>query len=520
MNLIELPCELLEVVCSHMDWKDVPSIRRTCRVLRQISYSHAVWLGIFRNFVHGGRMPEAYFLPKPLPQCSPSDLQKYILAWDARWPEVVTARTTSIFVADWRPWGGKCCRTTFLTPGGRWLVAAMRDSSVCYCDLHNKSTSGPLTPKVLIPPLCGVSEESVQCVKLDADFSRSPTYHLSEFTIAVATRLRTESHQSHPTPGQEADPTLIRVWRIAVEASGKGDSTCEALRVHQHLATLKSFTLDNRSQCNGFQLLGNHMAYVAMLSEDSHSSLKKAIEILDWSNPLGAPNSSAHNHSSPTHGRWLIPVSEDMTNADFYLLPEGRILLALGDDENHEIEFRDLRLYDYVANGHTTFRHNAPISSDAIWSSDTSDPPDAWEGLRDKPCLLVNGEAQFTARNGFSHLCAIRVPAAPRIIPSLPNGGNNGGAVIVENLSFNIAHHPFDLTHHNRIIDFERCLIYHKPLDDKSAGFKLRQSELDLDWRSLTFTCLFGPPLYDVFSNRIVGYDGRSRAFTVMDLLV
>lgn len=180
-------------------------------------------------------MPEAYFVPKPLSECSSSDLRNYIVAWDAKWPAIVSTKSTCAPMTLADKMRLNRVSGTVLVPGGRWLIVYLNDASVRYFDLQERSTTGHLILKLLIPsPQAYSKGMDVQWMKFDVDFSGNSTYHPSEFNIAAAVRLQPSGLDSRPTIQPRSTPTQINVWRIEVAALERETT---GLRIQRRLAT-------------------------------------------------------------------------------------------------------------------------------------------------------------------------------------------------------------------------------------------------------------------------------------------
>ncbi|KAJ3500031.1 hypothetical protein NMY22_g19399 [Coprinellus aureogranulatus] len=383
----------------------------------------------------------------------------------------------------------------------------MEDSSIGYLDFQDQLKSDFLTPKCLIPPPHKHKESTlIERLSFDVDTTNSPTYHFSEFNIAVGVRFQPAESDSGASTRQQDTTTRIDVWRVKVVEGQLHDDDLEeatggTLQVQEHLATVLTPNLHYHNVWQDFCLLGTRIAYAASVATGNRNERQSAVEIVDWKTPVDIAYSDTG--SSPTHRHWLVPT-EDSDISDIYLLPEGRIL------------FRDASLYIYDYAVSTAGGALNP----ALWQSKLQDE---WVGPSDCPSILNDGEVRFVLRNQAGLYTIILLSSSPKGKSTHQASPEELGTnpVVVQSLRLdgNRAS-QYEFNHHNRTIDVRRLRCYHHPFSNGPGSCVLNESVIKCDAGFLELPPSCYPPDYDVFSQRAVYFDTEDSTFTIVELLV
>ncbi|KAF6744952.1 hypothetical protein DFP72DRAFT_1092888 [Ephemerocybe angulata] len=192
--LSDIPAEVLIIIVGMSEWDDVLRIRKTNQLLNKISSCREVWLAIYLRYM-GIRIARPYFLPKPLNQCSASELEKAVVNWEASWPNIIQTKRRIHEIS-----GGSSGERPVpihghivLVPGGRWVLAGLKNGSVSYLDLN--SPLGTVALQLLIASPRGpqpARKDWPSQFRVTYDFAseqeESPQDHdMKAFRVAVAT---------------------------------------------------------------------------------------------------------------------------------------------------------------------------------------------------------------------------------------------------------------------------------------------------------------------------------------------
>ncbi|KAJ3541770.1 hypothetical protein NMY22_g3764 [Coprinellus aureogranulatus] len=315
-TLLGLPHELLTLILSELALDDILSIRVTCHALHRSSQSLQLWHHIFHRSL-GQTIPEPFFLPKPLSQCSAHDIEHSLRKWDAPWlPDSVVqvvgrdVETASLDIPFF------LSETLAMAPGGRWALVGQTDGSIWYFDLSEDWThTGQLVPRLLIPatpipesmstefgdPVESSVTLSVDWASHEALGASTGVHFLTQFRIAV---LAPQARRN--------EPQCVDVWEIHVRDATRGPE----LRLGECLSSFKISLPDKLRQPRGC-LYGTALAY---------NLFNSVAFVFDWRDANGRGKLD-----EPVLGRW-IPRGPGKSMfspiTSIHLLPGKRILLS------------------------------------------------------------------------------------------------------------------------------------------------------------------------------------------------
>ncbi|KAJ3541771.1 hypothetical protein NMY22_g3765 [Coprinellus aureogranulatus] len=316
VTLLSLPHELLTLILAELALDDILSVRVTCHSLHKASQSLQLWHHVFHRSL-GQTIAEPFFLPKPLPLCSPHDIERALRRWDAPWlpaDDVQVVRrdveTASLKIPRFQP------DTLAIAPGGRWALVGQSDGSIWYFDLSEDWThDGLLEPHLLVPsplppgrtpPVFRGARNSVTLsvdwVSQEALGPSLGVHHLTQFRIAVlAPELKKRGHR------------CVGVWDVHVQDATGGPELC----LGECLSSFEIPIPDKPRQPRGC-LYGATLAY---------NIFDAAAFVLDWRDANGRGKTD-----EPVLGRWIPqdPSSDILFNfiISIHLLPGNRVLLG------------------------------------------------------------------------------------------------------------------------------------------------------------------------------------------------
>lgn len=175
-----LAFQLLAAIAGHLPWRAVLSLRKTCRIFRDICWDRAVWRNVYLTWASIGAR-QSHVLPKPLLRCTVPDLHNAIANWDGEWGTSCAIHTVATDVRTTSP---IFQAATSLMPDSRILLLGYCDGSVRYFDLDECERSPTYTPKFLLPPTFSDDPVSV-CMHTAYDFSLEGAQSSSPHTRCI-----------------------------------------------------------------------------------------------------------------------------------------------------------------------------------------------------------------------------------------------------------------------------------------------------------------------------------------------
>ncbi|KAF5331434.1 hypothetical protein D9611_011907 [Ephemerocybe angulata] len=268
-NLLLLPQEILELVAGNLPCSDILKLRECCHALKEISYSRPVWHRVFLACI-GSTIPQPFFLPHPLDRCTSAELEATVRMWEC--PREPTAASWE-FKAGLRsePKGEtRAWHRLYPVPGGRYIIVVDNDATLSYIDLQSKANP-VLAIRPFVPPPYAPTDPrstSLRCW-VTFDFASTPlrrpgVYHLSEFTVAIAT-ISLNGHAQ------------VDIWEVKTD-EGRDDDVESAHAPDWSARRVSSFKerYFGSQSLEGFSLLGRHVAYTF------ETSYFHSIIIVDW----------------------------------------------------------------------------------------------------------------------------------------------------------------------------------------------------------------------------------------------
>ncbi|KAG5730232.1 hypothetical protein E4T56_gene11652 [Termitomyces sp. T112] len=218
-----LPSEVLAEILKHVHWRDLLMMRQVCKQLNDVSRTRAVWTSQYQSYLAEKEFRLA--AEEPMDHYSAAELESWVSqrrSADQEWgitKHLVRERTTSLN-DDWY--------ALTLVPGGRWLLATLRDGSVLCYDLED-----PEMRSIVLTPPRDENNELIYSVTVDIDRS-SPTLRFFMVTYLMdylpqpltgsldlmiwcvnlrghGSSARLEAHFLHSFPATEPSNTVISI---------------------------------------------------------------------------------------------------------------------------------------------------------------------------------------------------------------------------------------------------------------------------------------------------------------------
>ncbi|KAL4268798.1 hypothetical protein AB1N83_001196 [Pleurotus pulmonarius] len=287
-SLASLPSELLTLILTELELRDLRRARSCCGSLYAASKSWTIWLGIFQ------RLSDSYVIPiippRPLASYSAAALESMVLQWsrvDHGWSSCSIRQQPPrqrIRCLEWED-------TPFtLIEGGRWLLTTDQCGSVLAHDLDSSSLD--MGTYVLIRPQNKRDHAFITSLSVCVDRS-SPTL---TFNLAL-------SHDY----SRRASKSSLSLWRITL--------------VNSKLTSkfLKSFYTRVSESVFDTSLL--HSLYARIVSP-------WAVEIFDWERSQSMFHVKSHVHPDGyMYSVRLLPgrrmLAGDRHSIHIYAIPEG-----------------------------------------------------------------------------------------------------------------------------------------------------------------------------------------------------
>ena len=165
-------------------------------------------------------LPEPFFLPRPLTECSSEDLKHAMVPWLGRSNLHNKIKHTQRRLSS--EWPGLCeslyssTRPVRVLPGGRWCLVPAMDGSIWTIDTENRREK--VLPRLLVPSPSfdsgRINDQQLHwafAVDIASPQSIGPSreiHYLVQFNIAVVSCATSASH------------TVVEVWRIRIDAEG------------------------------------------------------------------------------------------------------------------------------------------------------------------------------------------------------------------------------------------------------------------------------------------------------------
>ncbi|KAH0589873.1 hypothetical protein H2248_000064 [Termitomyces sp. 'cryptogamus'] len=243
-----LPAEVLTEILKHVHWHDLLMVRQVCKQLNDISRTRAVWTSQYQSYLAEKEFRLA--AEEPIDMYSSAELESWVLqrrSADKEWEITNPVRERSIFL-DYKTY------TLTMVPGGRWLLAALSDSSVLCYDLEDPD----MRSTVLTPPRDDPNGKLIYDVTVDIDQSNATlsfcmVHFPSDFII-------------QPVTGS----LDLMIWRVNLRGHGSS-AHLEANFLHSFPATELFTTI------LAVSLSGDLLARLVYTSQ-----FRSYIEVFDW----------------------------------------------------------------------------------------------------------------------------------------------------------------------------------------------------------------------------------------------
>ncbi|KAF6751928.1 hypothetical protein DFP72DRAFT_1172008 [Ephemerocybe angulata] len=316
-TLSELPIELLTKVFMNLELNDILRARTVCKSMHSASRILQVWRSLALRSI-GTTLPQPFFFPKPLQECSSSDIESSIRRWEADWAlkspletvlRPVVMEGQSVMEGQLGTAGTAKFWSFCMVPGGQFAIAGMTDGSVWAYNLSDDPASSSTVRAKLLVPTPFPSQDRMQLhlamdyVSDEALGDTRGTCCLSQFNLAVIALPR--------APPNGLRIANISVWRICISRPGNaGTSGRHEINLGGRLA---SFMAMADAGFFGLSLYGNAIAYGLVFPSGSRCTV-----ITQWQDANGKKE---HDEFL----RWYIPDTLPMAS---HLLPGDRIILA------------------------------------------------------------------------------------------------------------------------------------------------------------------------------------------------
>ncbi|KAL4260760.1 hypothetical protein AB1N83_008352 [Pleurotus pulmonarius] len=313
-GIITLPQEVLEMILSELDWKDVLRVRATCKLLCAASRSRSVW------HVQHQRVSDSYDTPLNAMDgtATYAELERDTLHW-ARVQQDWVFRPT-------QPTQRLVCECPavqiHLIPGGRWLLATDEDPFLYFHDLDSPNGQRHILIRLQ-------DRQDKRVTSFAVDETNTTPYNV-DMLIAL-------NHEpNHDQFGR------ISIWRIT-------STPDDALTAH-HVALFNTRGMDISFEMD---LRGDYFARCANVDPTNWCSLT-CIDVYDW------------QHSSTLfHYKATIVFGKEAASA-IRILP-GRRILAF--------EYGIVKIYSIDAAGFRLTPGKRPTASSTAIPLHTLDLP-------------------------------------------------------------------------------------------------------------------------------------------------
>ncbi|TFK64613.1 hypothetical protein BDN72DRAFT_260594 [Pluteus cervinus] len=247
IHLLWLPDELLLEIARELLWRDILSLRQTCKRLWDITKSSDIWRSLVCR-----ESRQTLWLELPVESYTSEELERLLLrrkSAEARYE----AAAKDVVLPQWiLPVDiDISLDCAWLIPGGRWFLISTSRGSVNYYDLHSEDHLG----RELIPERYDERRSSI-CIDVD---SNSP---ILTFNLALA-------NSDYMTGDRQA---TLEIWQVSlvVDEEGKG----VALKAQ----SLADFLQEPMGPITSMALVGTHFAYSVHF--DPHE--RTYIFIVNW----------------------------------------------------------------------------------------------------------------------------------------------------------------------------------------------------------------------------------------------
>ncbi|KAF8804487.1 hypothetical protein BYT27DRAFT_6689902 [Phlegmacium glaucopus] len=197
-TLTKMPLEIITEIMIESDWHSLLNTRQTCRLLNSISRTHSVWLGQYHQYI--AQHMRLARLEEPLNSYSAQELERWVLvrrSADVGWTCMDLKFSRKRWIKH------QVVGSSYLVPGGRWLLVGGRDSSVTTYDLDASIALGmPLIPRddQERQPVIHIAvdiDSPKQSPNLTFTMALSPSFHFSK-TCDILPRSMTDLQQCIP----------------------------------------------------------------------------------------------------------------------------------------------------------------------------------------------------------------------------------------------------------------------------------------------------------------------------------
>ncbi|KDR66907.1 hypothetical protein GALMADRAFT_258797 [Galerina marginata CBS 339.88] len=261
----ELPLELIIHIFILLHWRDILSIRRTCKTLFEASTSKIIWVHFF--LLHEQSMSGMPRLDRPIELYESRELERLFLRSESL---DLVCRATGKKLPRKFNIPTKQAECVHLVEGGRWLLVVTRTGSVEYYDLDAESITGA----PLIPNQIGGHPESEIRMSIDMD-ENAPTLSFNLALSLIPPRPR--SRLAPSSDPDTFDSQKIQVWRISLVIQ---DQTGRSIGLSA--SRLASFPLDLEVlSVETLSLLGTHVAFYSDCSVTKWTGCSYYI-IVEW----------------------------------------------------------------------------------------------------------------------------------------------------------------------------------------------------------------------------------------------
>ncbi|KAF8908657.1 hypothetical protein CPB84DRAFT_1744267 [Gymnopilus junonius] len=296
LGLGHLPSELIVEIFKEVAWKDVLSIRKTCRRFCELSKTLSIWKNQFLE--HDGYTPQEQARNRLItPTLSPRlerlmesytspELEHLFLRWqgaeigwsrDDKFP--VRQRSVTLRIPQSRPF--------LLIEGGRWVLFATTAGSVEYVDLDAQSED--MVERLLVPKQTTSGASTKMAVDID---DKEPVL---TFNLALSISTRNEE--------------LLQIWKVVLEVDEKGRGVGLSAR---HVASYSQ--IPNRP-LEGIAIGGPYFVYYFWL--ENHDPETHFV-VVNWQEALasqGHENGLISNYSMRIISNHLV----EKINAVYFL---------------------------------------------------------------------------------------------------------------------------------------------------------------------------------------------------------
>ncbi|KAF9480916.1 hypothetical protein BDN70DRAFT_920158 [Pholiota conissans] len=214
LELLTFPNELLVEILGHLSWRNILVVRRTCKLLFDVSKSRAIWVSLFLRFSREGTVPPV--LDRPLKRYTVAELENIVLkriSSEVRWAHSEKPHEWK-FRAQY-PSDEDC---VLLLDGGRWLLAMFQENAK-WGRVYVYDLDGKACPKIIISLGIEGRMDQFNSWHMDADRDLNNDDSSLSFTLCLTSTYRPADDLGRDS-GSDRPVNGVYIYRLTVKGQG------------------------------------------------------------------------------------------------------------------------------------------------------------------------------------------------------------------------------------------------------------------------------------------------------------